>query len=705
MPRIFISYRRIDSATITGRIYDHLADVFGNDRVFKDVNTIQPGKDFRQVLDRFIEDTRVVLVVIGQNWVNAVGEDGRRRLDEQEDVVVEEIASALRRPNCEVIPLLVNGASMPATKDLPDRIKGLSYKHALTIRDDPDFRRDVNGLIDYLRQLDKPPQRVWLLAVAMLILGLLIGLLVALLTRQSETVLPTATSVAVVAQSTATLTDEPTSTPTMDVSPTRTPIPTLSPLDEEATVNANMAAIETREAATAQAIDAATNAPLTATATLGTPTPTTDFVATAAARLTATREALHVRGTRTVREATTTRAAIQTATREARNATATAAAYTDTPTPSRTPTATFTLTPSRTPTATRTPTRTPTVTRTPTATPTPTFTATFTQMPTATATLTLTYTPTATFTWTPTATFTLTPTATPTLTATFTNTPTATATLTPTHTATATLTLTPTATPTPTATLTPTVTPIPVGLPGFPVTSNREWTALMRTFDGVEMALVPVGCFMMGSTTLTEERPVHEQCFDTPFWIDVYEVTNAQFEQFGGQAQRSSSWTGDERPRDSVSQVEARDFCENRRGSGTRLPTEREWEYAARGPDNLIYPWGNAFVEANLVFAGTSSGQTADVGSRPDGVSWVGAFDMVGNVWERTSSAFRAYPYNGDDGRENQDMQTLRALRGGSWFSLATFQTTTRRVPNDPIIWNNVGFRCARDFAAGDLAG
>jgi formylglycine-generating enzyme required for sulfatase activity len=105
------------------------------------------------------------------------------------------------------------------------------------------------------------------------------------------------------------------------------------------------------------------------------------------------------------------------------------------------------------------------------------------------------------------------------------------------------------------------------------------------------MALVPAGCFPMGSNDGDfDEQPVHQICFDTPFWIDVTEVTNGQFAALSGQAERSSNWTDADRPRETVTWVEADAFCRLR---GARLPTEAEWEYAAREPDGLVYPWGN----------------------------------------------------------------------------------------------------------------
>jgi formylglycine-generating enzyme required for sulfatase activity len=205
---------------------------------------------------------------------------------------------------------------------------------------------------------------------------------------------------------------------------------------------------------------------------------------------------------------------------------------------------------------------------------------------------------------------------------------------------------------------------------------------------------VPAGCFMMGSDQGNpDERPVHQQCFDRPFWIDVTEVTNARF---------GSAWdsSGDDYPREAVKWFHARDYCKDR---GTRLPTEAEWEYAARGPNSLRYPWGDTFEGNNLVYSGNSNGHSAPVGGRQGGVSWVGALDLVGNVWEWVSSIYRPYPYDASDGREDASDQTsIRVWRGGSYSSYAEFLNPTARRNGDPSWEYNNGFRCARDWSPSD---
>jgi formylglycine-generating enzyme required for sulfatase activity len=222
------------------------------------------------------------------------------------------------------------------------------------------------------------------------------------------------------------------------------------------------------------------------------------------------------------------------------------------------------------------------------------------------------------------------------------------------------------------------------------VASNAAWTPVVQEFDGVEMVRVPAGCFEMGHDAgRRDERPAHEICFDDAFWIDRYEVTNAQYGEAG-------HFAGDNRPRENLTWFEARDFCASR---DARLPTEAEWEYAASGPDNLIYPWGNELIEDNLVFDRNANNETAEVGSRLEGASWVGVLDMAGNVWEWVSSAYEPYPYAAADGREDLDnAEQLRVYRGGigSYIDYGVGTATRFRKAPDERDWF-IGFRCARD--------
>ena len=150
MPRIFISYRRADSKTITGRIYDRLRQEFGRDDTFKDVDNIPPGSDFRTVLKEAITTCDVMLVIIGKQWLSIADEKNQRRLDNPDDFVRLEVEMGLQRDTMQVIPVLVEGASHPGEASLPESLKPLAYKNSVVMRDDPDFHRDMSVLIRHL---------------------------------------------------------------------------------------------------------------------------------------------------------------------------------------------------------------------------------------------------------------------------------------------------------------------------------------------------------------------------------------------------------------------------------------------------------------------------------------------------------------------------------------------------------------------------
>ncbi|MBL8156773.1 MAG: SUMF1/EgtB/PvdO family nonheme iron enzyme [Anaerolineae bacterium] len=227
---------------------------------------------------------------------------------------------------------------------------------------------------------------------------------------------------------------------------------------------------------------------------------------------------------------------------------------------------------------------------------------------------------------------------------------------------------------------------------------NTAWTPVVHTFDdGVPMVLVPPGCFMMGSdTSATDQQPVTQQCFDEPFWIDQTEVTQADFERIGGARSGLDGFDGNQRPVEKINWFEARDFCAYR---GGRLPAEREWEYAARGPDGWEYAWGNTWDENAVVWKNNAGKQTAPVGSRPEGASWVGALDLSGNVYEWMNSLFLPYDSPEDREADTGNLTTVfRVLRGGSWVSNdpAFLRAPDRQSDRPDSRLDDIGFRCVR---------
>jgi WD40 repeat protein len=153
---IFISYRRDDTADVAGRIYDAFAGRFGRKRLFKDVDNLHPGADFGEYIKTVLPRCRVALVLIGPDWIAAIDEIGRRRLDDPHDWVRIEIETALESPHLDVVPVLINGARMPQGDELPYSLKPLLSRHAAIIRRDPDFHDDITRLAIALRKNVRP---------------------------------------------------------------------------------------------------------------------------------------------------------------------------------------------------------------------------------------------------------------------------------------------------------------------------------------------------------------------------------------------------------------------------------------------------------------------------------------------------------------------------------------------------------------------
>jgi len=388
--------------------------------------------------------------------------------------------------------------------------------------------------------------------------------------------------------------------------------------------------------------------------------------------------------------------------------------------PSLTPTVTVTLEETLifTASATNTPsprTRTPSVSDTPTLEPTSTSTPvpshTPTPSPTSTASRTATSTPTDTSTPTPS------PTSTPSQTPAPSRTPTS----------------TPSQTPRPT--ITPT--PDPNNPPPIAALGDR-WE---RPSDQMAMLFVPGGFVNLGSTE-AEIDSAQAQCTDakqstcprnlfetespphgvtlTGYWLDQTEVTNEQYAQCVidgacrppaeiGSDTRSSYFDADqfgEYPVINVSWTDSRDYCA---WAGAILPTEAQWEYAARGPERRLYPWGDNFdlVVANFCDTNCPFGwkqdalndgheDTAPVGSFMLWDSWVGAYDMAGNVWEWVADWSADYPAESQNDPTGPVSGNERVLRGGSWGSNTWFLRAAGRSSNTPDTRNgNIGFRCA----------
>ncbi len=249
----------------------------------------------------------------------------------------------------------------------------------------------------------------------------------------------------------------------------------------------------------------------------------------------------------------------------------------------------------------------------------------------------------------------------------------------------------------------PTVTPEPAP---SPTAAAEASPAPTQAPAAAPMIAIPAGDFTMGLDSGDEDEQPANAVFVDAFEIDQYEVTNEQFQVFveqtgyatdAEQAGESMTWRtfAQDKPQHPVVMVSWNDavaFCE---WAGKRLPTEPEWEKAARGGEGLVYPWGNewALGQANTEEAGHRG--TTVVGSFPSGASPYGVMDMAGNVSEWTSDWYEAYP--GCTYQSSYFGEKFRVIRGGGWFSDEHLVRATERSCSTVTLHNDdVGFRCAR---------
>ncbi|MCX7678118.1 MAG: formylglycine-generating enzyme family protein [Spirochaetes bacterium] len=229
----------------------------------------------------------------------------------------------------------------------------------------------------------------------------------------------------------------------------------------------------------------------------------------------------------------------------------------------------------------------------------------------------------------------------------------------------------------------------------------------VNPFDESVLVWIPGGEFYMGSEEGDpDEKPRHKVTVEG-FWIGKYEVTNKQYQKFlratgfpEPQYWDDPDYNKPELPVTGVRWYEAVGYCE---WANLRLPTEAEWEYAARGGRDYEYPTANGSISHDLAnYWGVEGKDTwlntpAPVGQFPPNP--YGLYDMAGNVFEWTSSLYYRYPYISTDGREDQEARYFRVMRGGSWqFSSGECRSAFRRRFDMHLRYDYVGIRVAKSM-------
>ena len=220
------------------------------------------------------------------------------------------------------------------------------------------------------------------------------------------------------------------------------------------------------------------------------------------------------------------------------------------------------------------------------------------------------------------------------------------------------------------------------------------------------MAFIPAGEFIMGSNERWDDEAPEHMSSTGAFYIDLNEVTNADYKKFTNSSEKITPhhWPEGNIPKDKenhpvvyVSWFDASEYCA---WAGKRLPTEQEWEKAARGEVGLIYPWGNEWSLDKSNNPYKHSTGTEPVGSYPDGRSPYGLYDISGNVWEWVDSYYLPHP--GNPVTRAEYGKDKRVLKGGSWFDCLSYgcglsaPTFNRSFFTPEVKNNSFGFRCAK---------
>jgi formylglycine-generating enzyme required for sulfatase activity len=231
---------------------------------------------------------------------------------------------------------------------------------------------------------------------------------------------------------------------------------------------------------------------------------------------------------------------------------------------------------------------------------------------------------------------------------------------------------------------------------------NDYWEAFYRDYD-LTMIHIPSGKFMMGSNDgYDNEKPPHEVDLDG-YWIGKYEITFSQYDGYckkmGKEEQSDKGWGREKQPVINVSWDEAAAYCQwlsRETGLTFQLPTEAQWEKAARGTGGLIYPWGNIFDKNKCNSYESGLKVPMPVGSYPSGKSPYGCMDMAGNVWEWCADWYDLDYYKNSPAKNPQGPLEgdYHVLRGGSWFLPSVNQRCAARLNDNPwYYWSYFGFR------------